>query len=151
LKKLFLRKVFKIFFQFREKIEKSLKQRRKGDPVRFVYDSKMPKDLLNFLLKSLDLTMGNNTIPGGRYHNFKDFMKFPDLGIKELSYPAFQETYHTLLSEGKSFFSVLKKQDVMLHYPYQTFSHFIDFLREAAIDKNVKSIKHLIQFMMKSM
>jgi polyphosphate kinase len=61
---------------FFEKIEKSLKQRRKGDPVRFVYDSKMPRDLLNFLLKSLDLTIGNNTIPGGRYHNFKDFMSF---------------------------------------------------------------------------
>jgi len=126
---------------FIDKLYKSVKNRQKGIPVRFVYDKSIPEDLFKYLLRRMKIKKDDNLIPGGRYHNFKDFMKFPDLGIKELSYPAFQETYHTLLSEGKSFFSVLKKQDVMLHYPYQTFSHFIDFLREAAIDKNVKSIK----------
>jgi polyphosphate kinase len=126
---------------FIDKLYKSVKNRQKGIPVRFVYDKLMPKDLFDYLLLRMKIKKDDNLIPGGRYHNFKDFMKFPDLGINELSYPAFQETYHPLLSEGKSFFSVLKKQDIMLHYPYQTFSHFIDFLREAATDKNVKSIK----------
>ena len=126
---------------FIDKLYKSVKNRQKGIPVRFVYDKSMPDDLFAYLLRKMKVKKSDNLIPGGRYHNFKDFMKFPDLSIKELSYPAFQETYHPLLSEGKSFFNVLKKQDVMLHYPYQTFSHFIDFLREAAIDKNVKSIK----------
>jgi polyphosphate kinase len=92
---------------FFEKIEKSLKQRRKGDPVRFVYDSKMPKDLLNFLLKSLDLTMGNNTIPGGRYHNFKDFMSFPDFGMTKYRFQPEPPQSHPAFSKGKSHMEVI--------------------------------------------
>ena len=72
---------------FIEKIEKSLKQRKKGIPVRFVYDEKMPEDLLSYLLHSLNLKAGINTISGGRYHNFKDFISFPDFGRPEFIYP----------------------------------------------------------------
>jgi polyphosphate kinase len=89
----------------------------------------------------MKLKNADNLIPGGRYHNFKDFIKFPDLGRKDLVYPSSQEIYHPLLTTEKSFFNVLKKQDVLLQYPYHTFSHCIDFMREAAIDPNVVSIK----------
>jgi polyphosphate kinase len=126
---------------FFEKIEKSLKQRRKGDPVRFVYDSKMPKDLLNFLLKSLDLTLGNNTIPGGRYHNFKDFMTFPDFGVSKYRFQAQPPQAHPAFSKGKSHMDVIFEQDVMLHFPYQKFDHVVDLLREAALDPKVKDVK----------
>lgn len=126
---------------FFEKIEKSLKQRRKGDPVRFVYDSKMPKDLLNFLLKSLDLTIGNNTIPGGRYHNFKDFMSFPDFGMAKYRFQAQPPQAHPAFSTGKSHMDVIFEQDVLLHFPYQKFDHVVDLLREAALDPKVKDIK----------
>ncbi|MFM1947886.1 MAG: hypothetical protein RL207_2169 [Bacteroidota bacterium] len=126
---------------FFEKIEKSLKQRRKGDPVRFVYDSKMPKDLLNFLLKSLDLTVGNNTIPGGRYHNFKDFMSFPDFGMAKYRFQAQPPQAHPAFSKGKSHIEVVLEKDVLLHFPYQKFDHVVDLLREAALDPKVKDIK----------
>lgn len=126
---------------FFEKIEKSLKQRRKGDPVRFVYDSKMPRDLLNFLLKSLDLTLGNNTIPGGRYHNFKDFMSFPDFGLAKYRFKPQPPQAHPAFSKGKSHMDVIFEQDVLLHFPYQKFDHVVDLLREAALDPKVKDIK----------
>ena len=126
---------------FFEKIEKSLKQRRKGDPVRFVYDSTMPKDLLNFLLKSLDLTLGNNTIPGGRYHNFKDFMSFPDFGMAKYRFQAQPPQAHPAFSKGKSHIDVVLEKDVLLHFPYQKFDHVVDLLREAALDPRVKDIK----------
>lgn len=126
---------------FFEKIEKSLKQRRKGDPVRFVYDSTMPKDLLNFLLKSLDLTLGNNTIPGGRYHNFKDFMSFPDFGMAKYRFQAQPPQAHPAFSKGKSHIDVVLEKDVLLHFPYQRFDHVVDLLREAALDPRVKDIK----------
>ena len=69
-----------ISVSFMEKIRKSIKKRKVGEPVRFVYDPEMPEDLLEYLLSELNLKKGVNTIPGGRYHNFKDFMKFPDFG-----------------------------------------------------------------------
>ncbi len=126
---------------FFDKIEKSLKQRRKGDPVRFVYDSKIPKDLLNFLLKSLDLSVGNNTIPGGRYHNFKDFMSFPDFGLAKYRHQPEPPQAHPAFVHGKSHIDVILEKDVLLHFPYQKFDHVVDLLREAALDLKVKDIK----------
>ena len=79
---------------FFEKIEKSLKQRKKGQPVRFVYDTAMPEDLLQFLLAKLELKKGVNTIPGGRYHNFKDFMRFPDFSNPDFRFKSQQPVAH---------------------------------------------------------
>ncbi|HEY0261471.1 MAG TPA: polyphosphate kinase 1 [Chitinophagales bacterium] len=126
---------------FIDKLYKSVKNRQKGVTVRLAYDQKIQADILAFLMRKMKLKKTDNLVPGGRYHNFRDFIKFPDLGRKDLAYPAIQETYHPLLSHTKSFFDVLKKQDILLQYPYQSFSHFIDFLREAAIDPEVSSIK----------
>ncbi len=126
---------------FIDKISKSVKARQKGNPVRFVYDNSIPKDLLDFLKSKMKMQDLNNLIPGGRYHNFKDFMNFPKVGAKNLLYEKQKPLSHPLLPFNKSYFEVFKKQDVMLHYPYQAFSHFIEWLREAAIDPNVKSIK----------
>lgn len=126
---------------FIDKISKGVKARQKGNPVRFVFDSKLPPDLLKFLMNKMQMKDDDNLQPGGRYHNFKDFMKFPAIGPKNLLYENQKPLQHKLLAANQSFFEVLKKQDIMLHYPYQTFSHFIDLLREAAIDPNVKSIK----------
>lgn len=130
-----------IAHSFLEKISKSVKARKKGEPVRFVYDSKIPKDFLDFIKTRMKLKDFDNVIPGGRYHNFKDFMNFPNVGAKNLTYPKLNALMHPLLPPDKSYFDVLRKQDVMLHYPYQSFSHFIDLLREAAIDPSVKYIK----------
>jgi polyphosphate kinase len=130
-----------ISISLKDKIEKSIKLRKKGTPVRFVYDQDMPHDLLEYLLKNLNLEFGVNTIAGGRYHNFKDFMSFPDFGVKEFVYPPLPPLNHPILEEQKSLLKFILKQDVMIHYPYQRFDYLVDLLREAAIDPRVRSIK----------
>lgn len=126
---------------FIEKIKKSIKKRKKGEPVRFVYDEKMPHDLLEHLLKELNLEYGVNTIPGGKYHNFKDFMSFPDFGRKDFSFSKRSPNKHPGLENQRSLIKTIQKKDVMLHFPYQRFDYVVDLLREAAIDPKVKAIK----------
>lgn len=126
---------------FIEKIEKSLKQRKKGKPVRFVYDEKMPKDLLDHLLKELNLKFGINTIPGGKYHNFKDFITFPSFERTQFEFEAQPPLPHPLLENPKGLIKAILEQDVLLHFPYQRFDYVVDLLREAAIDPKVTSIK----------
>ena len=127
---------------FLEKMKKSLKARRRGEPVRLVYDSAMPKDLLQLLTRRMHLDNDDDhLIPGGRYHNFKDFMKFPNVGSKDLEHVYVPPLPHPDLRDVHSVMDVIRKKDVLLHYPYQSFGSFIDLLREAAIDPKVKSIK----------
>lgn len=126
---------------FFEKIEKSLKQRKKGQPVRFVYDAQMPDDLLQFLLQQLNLKKGVNTIPGGRYHNFKDFMRFPDFGVAKYSFEPQSPVGHPDLIDCKSLIAKINEKDVLLHFPYQQFDHVVDLLREASLDAKVKEVK----------
>jgi polyphosphate kinase len=130
-----------ISVSFYEKIEKSLKQRKKGKPVRFVYDERMPKDLLDHLLKALNLKFGVNTIPGGKYHNFKDFISFPSFERADFNYTSQPPLTHPLLEKQKSLIKTILEKDVLLHFPYQRFDYVVDLLREAAIDQKVTSIK----------
>lgn len=130
--------VTKSFF---EKIADSIKQRQLGQPVRFVYDREIPSDLFNFILKRTHLQNFENLIPGGRYHNARDFMNFPKIGSASLVYKPRTALYHKELRVSKSIFSIIRQKDVLLHYPYQSFHHIIDLLREAAIDPQVISIK----------
>lgn len=123
-----------------EKITKSLKKRKKGEPVRFVYDKDIPSDLLDSLMKRLKLTHGENVIPGGRYHNFRDFIYFPAVGSKDLINEPLKQLQHRLLVGPASIFEVMRKKDVLLSFPYQTFNYIIDLLREAAIDPAVTEI-----------
>lgn len=125
---------------FIEKMSHSLKKRKTAKPVRLVYDETMPDDLREFIFKKMKITSGENVIPGGRYHNQKDFMNFPKIGKRKHYYPELLPFRHKDLRPNTSILSVLRKKDVMLHYPYQTFNHFIDFLREVAIDPQVKEI-----------
>ncbi|MGE0018827.1 MAG: polyphosphate kinase 1 [Draconibacterium sp.] len=124
---------------FMEKMTHSLKKRKKGKPVRVIYDRTMPEDLKAFLFKKLKLGK-ENAIPGARYHNDKDFMNFPEIGKKKHYYPKLTPFRHKDLRQNTSILKVLRRKDVMLHYPYQTFNHFIDLLRETAIDPEVKEI-----------
>ena len=126
---------------FLDKLSKGVKMRQKGDPVRFVYDQKIPIDLLALFTSRMKLKKYDNLIPGGRYHNFKDFIDFPLLGADTLHYQAIKPLPHPALVHDKSMFDAIRNRDILLHYPYQSFSHFIDLLREAAIDPTVKSIK----------
>jgi polyphosphate kinase len=130
-----------IAVSFIDKIEKSIKNRKKGEPVRFVYDEHMPKDLFKYLMKSLNLKTGMNLIPGGKYHNFKDFTSFPNFGRSDFLFEKKVPSPHPLLENQKSLLKVIFQQDVLLHFPYQRFDYVVDLLREAAIDPKVTSIK----------
>ena len=127
---------------FLEKMKKSLKQRRRGAPVRFVFDSSMPKEMQRYLTKKMLLTTEEDAfIPGGRYHNLKDLMSFPKLRVKNAYYEQLTPQRHPHFDKFDSYFDAIQKKDVLLHYPYQTYNHVIELLKEAALDPNVRSIR----------
>ena len=126
---------------FLEKIQKGVSGRKKGQPVRFVYDSEMPNSMLKYLKDVMDLDQYDSVIPGGRYHNLKDLMHFPNIGGNELEFAPLPPSNHQMLSKQPSIIKAILQKDILLHYPYQKFSHFINLLREAAIDPTIASIK----------
>lgn len=124
-----------------EKISKGVKDRKKGQPVRFVYDNTMSKEMLAFIMKKLGMDKKDNAIPGGRYHNFKDFIRFPNID-KKLMYEHPVPLNHKYLTNiNTSILNVIKQKDILLHYPYHTYDHIITLLRETSIDPTVESIK----------
>ncbi len=121
-------------------IEQGLKNRKKGRTTRFVFDRHIDANLLDYLIKRLSLSKKDNLLPGGRIHNFKDFMDFPPVVFNDLK-PRAKPFVHPLLKQPCRIMSVLERTDVMLHLPYHSFDPVIDMLREAAIDPFVQSIK----------
>jgi len=124
-----------------EKISSSVKERRVGEPVRFVYDQAIGKDTLDFFLKRMNILSSESIIPGGRYHNRRDYMNFPNLGRYDLLYRENHPLPIPGLSLEGSILERIKKKDYLLYAPYQSFSYIIKFLREAALDPKVVSIK----------
>jgi len=123
-----------------DKLSRSLQLRKKGSPVRFVHDREMPEEFLKILSRKLTLGSEDVIMPGNRYHNFKDFMKFIEVEGEVLNYPKLPPVRHPALHYGKSILSVIRKRDIMFYFPYHPFDHFIDLLREASIDPFVTSI-----------
>lgn len=123
-----------------QKLEKGLKNRKKGKPVRFVYDRDIPPSLLTYLVKRMGLSHKDNLIAGGRIHNFKDFMNFPDQVFvsQKLRKKPFT---HPQLRNAHSVTNTILEKDILLNFPYHSFNSVIDLLREAAIDPQVTSIK----------
>lgn len=124
---------------FIQKIEKGLKNRRKGKPVRFVYDKEMDAGLLDFLMRKLNLSRKDGIIPGGRIHNFRHFMDFPDVFQKKSQRK--KPFTHPLVKNSIRVTDVVLEKDIMLSFPYHSFNTVIDLLREAAIDPDVTVIK----------
>ncbi len=124
-----------------DKLSRSIHQRKWGTPVRFIYDREMPDELLKLLTKKLKFGPDDVIIPADRYHNFKDFMRFPDLGKKKFYFEPFIPIQHKDITHGKSILSAIRKKDIMLYFPYHPFDYLIDLLREASIDPYVTSIK----------
>lgn len=124
---------------FVQKIESGLKKRRKGKTVRFVYDKEMDAGLLEYLMKRLSLSRKDNIIPGGRIHNFRHFMDFPDVFSTKTSRR--QPFTHPDLQQALRVTDIITEKDVMLHFPYHSFNSVIDLLREAAMDPDVSTIR----------
>ena len=126
---------------FIELMSESLKQREVAPPVRFVYDRHMPERLLNQLLAKLNISQSDTVSAGGRYHNFKDFVSFPNIGTREMEYKPMPPLEHQGLRVTKSILAGIKERDYLLHYPFHSFHYLIDLLREASLDPQVKGIK----------
>lgn len=125
---------------FMEIMTESIKKRKKGIPVRFVYDKDISPKLLKVVFKTLGIKRGDNLRAGGRYHNLKDFMAFP-VEDSKLSFDSLPPIKHPDFPEKISKFKILQKKDVLFHFPYHSFKGVTDFVWEAAIDPKVRSIK----------
>lgn len=124
-----------------EKIATSVKDRRIGEPVRFVYDQSIGKDTLKFFLTKMHIDSTDSIIPGGRYHNRRDYMDFPNLGRFDLLYQNNPPLPVEGLSLEGSILEKIKVKDYLVNAPYQSFSYIVKFLREAALDPKVTAIK----------
>ena len=122
-----------------QKIEKGIKNRRRGKPVRFVYDREMDAGLLEFLMRKMNMSKKDNLIPGGRIHNFRHFMDFPDIIPKKSQRK--KPFTHPLLAGTRRVTDVVLEKDILLSFPYHSFNGILDMLREAAMDPNVTAIK----------
>ena len=126
---------------FLKKIADGVHDRRDGEPVRFVYDKQIQKDTLRFLMRKMGIDTTDSIIPGGRYHNRRDYRSFPDLGRKDLLYKQYPQLPIDKLSLDGTLFDKIAQKDFLQFTPYHSFSYVVRFLREAALDPQVKSIK----------
>ncbi len=126
---------------FLDKISFSLKGRHAAQPTRLMYERGMPKSMVEFFVRQLNLSEYDSVIQGEKYHNFKDFMGFPNLGPAYLENKPLATIPCSAIDAETTTFDAVKKADVFLHYPYQSFSYFTNFLREAAIDSRVTEIR----------
>lgn len=122
-------------------VAESIKKRQTGAPVRFIYDKNMPQDLIDTLTHCFKIKNVNHLTKGDRYHNSKDFMSFPNLLGNKYVYSPIRQIAHKDISKNSTILSSIRKKDILLHYPYNSFNYIINMLREASIDPKVKSIK----------
>ena len=126
---------------FIEKISSSVADRKTGDPVRFVYDKSIANNTLAYLKEKMNIEDTDSVIPGGRYHNRRDYMGFPSLGRQDLLYDKITPLPVKDFNMEGSLFEQIAKKDYLQYTPYHTFAYCIRFLREAALDPKVRSIK----------
>ncbi len=122
------------------KISNSLVKRETGIPSRFLYDSKIPAQFLDFLIQSLKLSR-QDLVPGGKYHNLSDLFSFPNPLSPNLENKSLPVLYRKGLETYPSMFEAIREKDRMLHFPYHSYDPVLRFLNEAAIDPKVKEIK----------
>ncbi|MBW8192713.1 polyphosphate kinase 1 [Neiella marina] len=124
-----------------EQMSGGLKQRLTGKPVRFVHDREMPMSMVEFIKYRLGISSFDSVIPGGRYHNFRDFIGFPNVGRAYLENPKLRALDSADFDRHTTAFEAINEGDILLYYPYHKFRYFTEFLRQGAFDPAVKSIK----------
>ncbi|NNL56673.1 MAG: polyphosphate kinase 1 [Pseudomonadales bacterium] len=124
-----------------EQMSEGLKQRLTAAPVRLVYDREMPAEMVEMLKGRLGITALDSIVPGGRYHNFRDFIGFPNVGRDYLEYPKMSALNAAPFDFATNVFTALSKQDLLLYYPYFKFKYLTEFLRQSALDPAVEEIK----------
>ncbi|WP_303310038.1 polyphosphate kinase 1 [Hymenobacter sp. BT730] len=121
------------------KIKSSLQKRETGYPARLLYDPTMPKEVLRAVMQKTHITK-NELVEGSRYHNFRDFFGFPDMGLHHLKFAAQPPLKHPSLPARGSLLNAIAAKDHLLHFPYQTYDYVLRLLREAATDVAVSAI-----------
>ncbi len=124
-----------------EQMSESLKQRLTNEPLRFVYDRDMPLHMVDFLKGKLHISSYDSIIPGGRYHNFKDFIGFPNVGRAYLENTKLPSISSENFNRHDTTFSAISEEDILLYYPYHKFRHVTELVRQAAFDPNVTTIR----------
>jgi len=122
-------------------IAKGILKRLNSKLVSFVYDKEIPENFLLFLLQKLNFNKDDVVIGGSRIHNFKDFMNFPTIGDEHLYYKPIDPVKHKAIVKGQTYLKSIGEGDILFHFPYHSFFHIIDLLREASIDPKVTEIK----------
>ena len=124
-----------------KKISEYVKKRKYSNPVRLVYDQAISKTTLDFIIKKLKITSNDSLIPGARYHQRRDYMDFPDLSREDLLYKKNKPLNIPNLHIEANLLTQISNKDFLMYTPYHSFSYLVAFLRQSAIDPNVKSIK----------
>lgn len=124
-----------------QKISKGVKSRKRGQAMRVIYDSTMPRDVLKRVLTKLHVDKLDTILAAGRYQNHRDLMSFPDCGRKDLKYPQWTPILKPELMGETSLLEAVRKKDRYIHVPYHDFASYIRLLQEAAVHKEVKSIQ----------
>ena len=124
-----------------QKVQRAVRSRKNGQPIRVIFDTSMPKDLFKKVMLNMSLDKFDTTLSGGRYQNHKDLMKFPDCGRTDLKYLQWKPLFLPEFTGARSMLDLIREEDRFLHVPYHSFDHYIQLLCEAAISPRVKSIK----------
>ena len=124
-----------------KKISEYVNKRKYSNPVRLVYDKDISKSTLDFIIKKLKVTSNDSLIPGARYHQRRDYMDFPDLSRQDLMYEQKKALNILNFHIEANLLTQISKKDFLMYTPYHSFSYLVAFLRQSAIDPNVKSIK----------
>ena len=122
-----------------EQLKTKVKKRKTGAVCRFVYDRAIPADFLEFLMDAYRIDR-NELVPGDKHLNLEDLRHLPNPNPNLKSIPKPQPMKLTCLDERESIFNYVEQRDLLLHYPYQSFEHFIHFLYEAVHEPTVKEI-----------
>lgn len=124
-----------------EKVAQGISSRKRGNPIRVVYDEEMPRNIRRRIFERLDIQELSTTLAGGRYQNHKDLMKFPACGRSDLTYPRWKPVMKREFMAQESVLQLIRQKDRFLHVPYESFNGYIRVLREAALSPDVKEIK----------
>ena len=124
-----------------ERIAIGVDSRKRGEPIRVLYDRDMPQSMQKKILERLDIRELDTSLASGRYQNHKDLMKFPDCGHDELKYPKWKHLMEPEFLSEQSILDLIREKDRFIHVPYHSFDAYIRVLREAALKPEVKEIK----------
>ena len=124
-----------------EKIALGVSSRKRGEPIRVIYDKDMPRDMQKRVFDRLNVRELDTSLAGGRYQNHRDLMSFPDCGHSDLKFPKWQPVMKPEFLSEESIFEQIRSKDRFIHVPYHSFDAYIRLLREAALRPSVKEIK----------